>query len=493
MDSLLLRIRSGLLQGIRQNGVRSWKGIPFAQPPVGSRRFKIPLPPAAWEGVRQASQPGPLAPQPVDPSGGSFRLVRTGIPQSEDCLYLNVWAPAEPVDGPLPVMVWIHGGTFVTGGGGLPIYDGANLARRGGLIVVTVNYRLGALGFLHLAPFSDPADPDGYVSNAGLLDQVAALEWVRDNIASFGGDPERVTVFGESAGAMSIAALMAMPAAKGLFRQAILQSGASQALPGPQGRVLTKAYLDMLGADSPEALAGLDAAQLQQAADRFKQAAGETAIMLFQPVVDGVSLSADPLQAVAAGSAAGVGLLIGTNLDEGSLFIRPGMRLLSDEDNARAYSAVTGTPEAAEWINHYERTVEGQQQAMTDLFFLRSALLFADAQLEYARVWRYRYDFRSPGHSVFATAFHAAEIPFVFGHLELLRSAGIDIDANMERLSASVQDAWIAFARNGSPATAELDWPAYEAGQRTVMVLNADSRAELDPDGGKRRMLTGRN
>ncbi|OXM14934.1 carboxylesterase/lipase family protein [Paenibacillus herberti] len=492
MEHLLLRVRSGQLQGIRQNGVRAWKGIPFAQPPVGERRFKKPLPPASWGGIRQAHTPGPLCPQPVDPTGGPFGLVRTGIPQAEDCLYLNVWAPEEPTDEPLPVMVWIHGGSFVTGGGGLPIFDGANLAKRGGLIVVTVSYRVGALGFLHLGPYADPADPDGYVSNAGLLDQIASLEWIRENIASFGGDPSRVTVFGESAGSMSIAALLAMPAAKGLFSRAIMQSGASQALPDQQGRVVTGAYLDMLDGGSLDKLAELPAAELLRTADRLKRAAGESTIMLFQPVVDGKTLPLEPLQAVAAGSAGGVDLVIGTNRDEGVLFVRPGMKLLSDEDNARAYVAVTGAPEAAAWVAEYPRTIEGQQQVMTDLFFLRSSLLFAEAQMQHARVWLYRYDFISPGHPVLSTAFHAAEIPFVFGNLELLRAGGIEIDARMESVSTAAQEAWLAFANTGSPATAKLDWPAYEAGQHAVMLLDADSRVELDPEADKRRMLTGK-
>ncbi|QGG54617.1 carboxylesterase/lipase family protein [Paenibacillus sp. B01] len=493
MDSLHIRSRSGTLQGIRANGTRAWKGIPFAQPPVGDRRFRRPLPPQPWAGVRDASQPGPLAPQPIDPTGGSFGIPRTGIPQSEDCLYLNVWAPEEPSAEPLPVMVWIHGGSFVTGGGGLPVYDGASLARRGGLIVVSISYRLGALGFLHLGPHADESDPDGYVSNAGLLDQIAALQWVQADIGAFGGDPSRVTVFGESAGAMSIAALLAMPAAKGLFARAILQSGASQALPDKQGRVLAQAYLDMLGAQSPEQLAGLTAEELQQAADRLKRAAGESAIMLFQPVVDGRTLPAPPVEAVAAGSAAGVDLIVGINRHEGALFVRPGMKLLSDEQNARAYVAVTGAPEAAGWVLDYPRTTEGQQQAMTDLFFLRSALQLAEAQLRYGRVWFYRYDFVSPGHPVLQTAFHAAEVPFVLGNLELLREHGWTIDERMERVSAAAMDAWLAFARSGSPATAELDWPAYEAERRAVMLLDADSRVALDPEPDKWARLTGRS
>ncbi|SIR38988.1 para-nitrobenzyl esterase [Paenibacillus sp. RU4T] len=496
LDDLIIRTNSGLVQGARDKGVRFWKGIPFAEPPVGARRFRKPLPAQPWEGTRSAVDPGPLAPQPVDPSGGSFRLVRTAIPQAEDCLNVNVWAPQEPSSKPLPVMVWIHGGSFVTGGGGLPIYDGAELARRGGLVVVTISYRLGALGFLHLSPYADGSDgDDGYVSNAGLLDQIAALEWVRSNIAAFGGDPAQVTVFGESAGGMSIAALLAMPAAKGLFRRAILQSGASQALPEQQGSVLAGAYLQLLGIEPGELdrLADIPTAELTRAADKLKRAAGESAVMLFQPVVDGKSLPEFPQSLIEAGSAEGVDILIGVNRDEGALFIPPGMPLLSDEKNAQAYVAVTGAPEAAEWTRGYPRTTEGQQQLMTDLFFWRSSLLLADAQLPYAPVWMYRYDFTVEGHDVFAKAFHAAEIPFVFNHLDLLKNAGLEVSGSMRAMAERVQDAWIAFACTGNPSTAELEWPAYEASRRATMIFDTDSRVELDPDAEKRRLLTGGN
>ncbi|KAF9112891.1 hypothetical protein BGX30_007142, partial [Mortierella sp. GBA39] len=293
------------------NSVRTWKAIPYAEPPVGERRFRKPLPARPWGGVRSGDMTVPLAPQRVNPTGGAFRLKRDQIPQSEDCLYVNVWAPDEPAPQPLPVMVWIHGGAFVTGGGGLPIYDGSELARRGGLIVVSLSYRLGPLGFTHFSPFSGESE-DSYVSNAGLLDQIEALRWVKHNIAAFGGDPQQVTVFGESAGSMSIAALLAMPAAQGLFTRAIMQSGASQAISDSHGRLLTKGLLDILGIpeDQLERLQEVPADEILRAADELKQAAGASAVMLFQPVVDGKLLPVTPLEAVASGSAAGIEIII---------------------------------------------------------------------------------------------------------------------------------------------------------------------------------------
>ncbi|MCJ8011634.1 carboxylesterase/lipase family protein [Paenibacillus sp. KQZ6P-2] len=493
MDDLIIRIHSGQIQGIRQNGVRAWKGIPFAEPPIGERRFRRPAPVQPWTGIRKAHAPGPLAPQPVDPSGGAFRLKRGDIPQSEDCLYVNVWAPDTPPASPLPVMVWIHGGAFVTGGGGLPIYDGGMLAGRGGLIVVSLSYRLGPLGFTPLGHYSDNED-DGYVSNAGLLDQIAALEWVQGNIAAFGGDPNEVTVFGESAGSMSIAALMAMPKAKGLFKRAIMQSGASQAIPERHGRILTKSLLDELGVheDELKKLAEVPTEEILRAGDKLKRAAGAAAVMFFQPVIDGKELPVSPLEAISQGVAEGIEIIIGTNRDEGALFIKEGAPLLPAEANAKAYIAVTGAPEAASWIEAYPLTVEGQRQAMTDLYFWRSALQFADVQREHAPVWMYRYDFSMiPDHPLLGKAFHSAEIPFVLNNLDLLQATGLPVDARMRDMAEQMQDAWVAFAKSGNPSTEKLNWPAYEEDKRWTMLFAEKSGAVQNPEAEKRRMLTG--
>ena len=209
----------GKLQGTQKDTVSVWKGIPFAQPPSGLLRFRAPQPLEGWTGVREATQFGAISPQT---SEGSFGTLPG--PMSEDCLTLNIWSPSAD-DARRPVMVWIHGGSFVTGSGSTPWYNGTSFATQGDVVVVTLNYRLGALGFLYLAEYA--GEEYATSGNNGLLDQIAALTWVRENIAAFGGDPDNVTVFGESAGAMSIGALLAMPAAHGLFKRAILQSGAA--------------------------------------------------------------------------------------------------------------------------------------------------------------------------------------------------------------------------------------------------------------------------
>ena len=221
-DKTLIETKSGKIKGSYQDGLYIFKGIPYAAPPVGEFRWLPPQPVKPWKGVRQAQTFGPIAPQ-----NGALSLApeyQVEEPQSEDCLYLNVWSPG--ADGSRrPVLVWIHGGAFNRGSGSSPMYPGTTLARRGNVVVVTLNYRLGALGFLHLKKLTGGRIPA--TGNEGLLDQIAALQWVRDNIAHFGGDPDNVTVFGESAGGMSIGCLLAMPQARGLFHKAILQSGSS--------------------------------------------------------------------------------------------------------------------------------------------------------------------------------------------------------------------------------------------------------------------------
>ncbi|MEZ5135806.1 MAG: carboxylesterase family protein [Acidimicrobiales bacterium] len=318
------RIRQGELRGSEHHGVVRFAGIPFTAPVTGARRFRPPEPHDGWSGVRGATAMGPIAPQQdllasmmgADPE-----------PQDEDCLFLNVYTPAVD-DAHRPVMVWIHGGAFIMGSGSQVGYDGASLARRGDVVVVTVNYRLGALGFLHLAELDPSYDRSG---NLGILDQIAALEWVRDNIAAFGGDPGNVTVFGESAGGMSVGTLLGTPAARGLFHKAVPQSGAAQNVsPVAHAAEVTRQLLEAAGVEDLDGLLALDAdalvaAQQQLALKTFTDVdgqigAGARLLLPFQPVADGVVLEGAAIDAVAAGSAAGVPVLVGTCLDEWKLF-----------------------------------------------------------------------------------------------------------------------------------------------------------------------------
>ncbi|HET6303159.1 MAG TPA: carboxylesterase family protein, partial [Myxococcota bacterium] len=310
----------GRIEGLAEPGVQVFRGIPFAAPPVGALRFRAPQAPEPWTGVREATRFGPPAPQAPSPVmrmlGGHDELR-----WSEECLTLNVWTPAAD-RGRRPVLVWIHGGAFTTGSGGFPIYDGSSLARRGDVVVVTINYRLGALGFLALPAFEQ--EEGNVVGNFGLLDQMRALEWVRENAESFGGDPGNVTVFGESAGAMSLGALLGAPAACGLFRAAILQSGAAHNVSdAEQGERVAHVFAKELGVDPSDLrrLREAPAAAILEAQVRSVNALwGQVRGLAFQPVLDGRTLPRPPLDVVREGGARGVDLLVGTNLEEYKLY-----------------------------------------------------------------------------------------------------------------------------------------------------------------------------
>jgi para-nitrobenzyl esterase len=314
--------RAGRICGRDADGTAVFKGIPYAVPPVGERRFLPPAPMEAWAGVQDAFAYGHSCPQPPERPQGWAHEPSTG----EDCLYLNVWTPAIGDGGGRPVMVWFHGGGFTTGSGSWPLYDGSALARRGDVVVVTVNHRLGIFGYLHLA---SAAGADYATSgNAGMLDLVASLEWVRDNIAAFGGDPGNVMIFGESGGGAKVSTLMAMPAARGLFHRAAVQSG-------PGLRVRTPAQADRTAADTLKQL-GVDArdraalaALSTEALLAAQDAGGARARFAFSPVLDGAAVSAHPADALADGTAPDVPVVIGTNRDEASLFMA-GTRAFTD-------------------------------------------------------------------------------------------------------------------------------------------------------------------
>ncbi|WP_379129001.1 carboxylesterase/lipase family protein [Paenibacillus sp. sgz500958] len=477
----------GRLRGVTSGGVKVWRGIPFAAPPVGDLRFRAPQPPESWDDTRDALEFGPISHQPPDVSGNRYAGLTPE--HSEDCLYLNVWAPAEGGKD-LPVMVWIHGGTFITGAGSQPLFDGRRMAERGQLILVTINYRLGPFGFLHLSHLGE-----GFASNQGLLDQVAALEWVQENIAAFGGDPQRVTVFGESAGSMSIAALLAMPAAKGLFSGAIMQSGASQTLRHEQAAAISAALLAELGISPGGDLQELNlvpAKSILEAAARMShKLSGGSLNLFFQPVIDGPSLPASPEEAVAGGSAKGIPLLIGTNRDEGYLFFRDESSAGNFEQSLKAFEMILGIGDISELVRDYPASWQGQAEIMTDLYFWRSSLTFAESQLAHAPVWMYRYDWTMPGHPLLSKAVHAAEIYYVFNTLPLLQRFGLEITPIMERLADYMQGAWIAFAHRRNPGTDEMPWPKYTTEDRATLIFDSEPHTVYDPEPEKRKQLIG--
>jgi para-nitrobenzyl esterase len=511
--SNVAKTKKGTLRGINEDGLLVFRGIPFARPPVGELRFRPPREADSWEGVRDASAPGPIAPQiPNKVLESLFGRRDKPDEMSEDCLYLNVWTPALD-DGRRPVMVWIHGGSFTTGAGSIPLFSGSALASRD-VVVVTINYRLGALGFLYLSEFAE--DSAGYCANFGLLDQVMALRWVREEIASFGGDPNNVTIFGESAGAASVAMLMASPAASGLFKRAIMQSGvAHNVLTLDDARENMKLFSEVLDERelTPSRLRAIPAQQILEAqrkieeADAVKIREGHPFGLRFRPVVDGVFLPELPVQSLRRGAARDVATVIGTNADEARLFLLgfPEAQSAPDElavtavsyliskegDADQARSILCRYKEARENRGEPADTLNSFLAILTDHRFRVPADRLAEAQVsQRAPVFTYRFDWPSPWGNGILGACHALEIPFVFGtqkRLAALVGDGPDVNA----LAKEMADAWVAFARNGNPSTPSLQWPTFDAESRQTMVLDRECRVERLPHEVERRCWDG--
>jgi para-nitrobenzyl esterase len=493
MNAPLVEISSGRVEGAPSRGVLRFKGIPYAAPPIGDRRFAPPAPAAPWSGVLEAVGRPPTAPQPVgamEAMAGAANLP----PQSEaDCLTLNVWT--ESLTGARPVMVWIHGGAFVSGSGTTPWYDGANLAKRG-VVVVTVNYRLGALGFLHLEGLG--GERFAGAANAGLLDQALALQWVADNISAFGGDPNQVTIFGESAGGMSVGCQLALPASKGLFRTAIPQSGAaSHARSAEAAEEVAVAVLAAVGLEPSEVKKVLDlpTEALVAATEKLSGRSRIDAGLPFVPTIDGSTLPVAPQEAVAAGACAGVGLLTGLNAEEMRLFAAMDPRMAStDDDQLRSVVSrvVPGDPDVA--IAAYRDQVgpgaspsEVLQAVLTDSVFRIPAIRLLEAQAPHARTHAYEFRFRSPGFG----AAHAVEIPVAFDNLDAPGATffvGEATDA-MRELSTLMADTWVDMATRGTPGEA---WPAYDAEHRQTRILDLEPSVESDPGSATRKLWSDR-
>ena len=385
-------------------------------------------------------------------------------------------------------MVWIHGGAFVTGAGSLGTYNGKYLAARGDVVVVTINYRLGALGFLNLRDATDGKLPG--TGTEGLSDQVMALRWVKQNIAAFGGDPDNVTIFGESAGAMSIGALLAMPSARGLFHKAILQSGA-----GHIGRrressaKITQLIFEKLGTHDAAALMAVPhAAILKAQAEIIEEA--RAGGMPFAPTIDEALLPARPIGNIRAGSAAGIPILTGTTMEEWKLFTaaRPKMRLMG-ADKLRHYTTnLVGEEYEAALLTAYEGSAfERWNAIMTDHTFAIPAARLLEAQGAQAPVYGYRFDWRSPLLGGVLGACHALELGFVFGTYNEKR-AGLFFGsgAKADALSAAMMDSWIAFARSGDPSTT-APWPRYDTAKRATMIFgDGNPHIANTPDDARR-------
>lgn len=496
----------GELRGSFADGVHTFLGVPYAAPPTGANRLRPPQPALQWSGIRDATRLGPEPPQVAPPSLGgpakeasedwsevanAFAEVERAAPSGE-CLNLNIWTP-EPGGANLPVMVWIQGGMFEISS--TAAYDGSRFARDG-VVCVVVNWRPGAEGFLYL---------DDGIANLGLLDQVAALVWVRENIAAFGGDPGNVTVFGESAGAMSIGMLLSMPRAEGLFRRAILQSGAAHQVTPAADALRIAGYLAVkLGVPTTrEAIAGAGVQRLLAAqaelkgellADPDPERWGKAvvaSVMPWQPVIDGDILPGPPIERIAAGSGRQVDVIVGTNTDDWRLFLFVSGALAGITDEmltgpVRAYGyqslaayGLPAGPALSAYRARYPEAVPGDLLAavQTDWWMRIPAIRLADAHANAnttSGTYMYEFAWASPG----LGAVHALEVPFVFD------TAATDAplfgpllgDDPPQKLAHTMHAAWLAFAATGDPG-----WPRYGPDRRATMRFDTDSRVVDDP------------
>ncbi|SDX94379.1 para-nitrobenzyl esterase [Modestobacter sp. DSM 44400] len=487
--------KSGTIRGAASGPAVAFKGIPYAAPPFGDLRFAAPVPVPSWDGVRDCTEYGPTAPKPLYPAPVDL-LLPEPVVLGEDVLNLNVWTPDPSADG-LSVLVWIHGGAFVNGSGAVPQYDGTAFARDG-VVLVTINYRLGVDGFLHF--------DDGGPANRGLLDQVAALEWVRDNIAAFGGDPDRVTIAGESAGAMSVTSLLSMPRAAGLFSRAVAQSGAGHhALSAGTARRVAGYLAERLGVPlTREALAAVPIPELvaaQQALSQEAATAPDPArwaeitlnSMVFEPVIDGDVLPSLPITAITAGADSEVDLLVGTNTDEHALFLVPnGVVDLVNEDLLRMALAGYGVPVDAV-IDAYRADTPSATpgelliKAATDWFFRVPAVRLAEARaVAPGQTFMYEFSWPSPQFGGRLGACHALELAFVF---DTLASEGVKPMAGPsapQHLADAMHAAWVAFVQTGDPG-----WPAYDVPKRPVQAFGDLTAVVPDPRPEQRALWDG--
>jgi para-nitrobenzyl esterase len=478
-----IRIDSGKIEGSQVGAIRIFKGIPYAAPPVGPLRWRSPQPVSSWRGVRRATAYSPACPQL-----GKYPPDAPQEATSEDCLTLNIWAPDRGNAAKLPVMVWIHGGGLVNGSGSLPHYAGDQLASRG-VVVVTINYRLGALGFL-AHPELNRESAHGGSGNYGLLDQIAALKWVNRNIAAFGGDPDRVTIFGQSSGSFSVSMLVASPLAKGLFRRAIGQSGA----------VLEPVELDPLFTPEGAAEAGAHFASKASAKSIAELRDLPVQSLLkqrFNPQfnIDGYVLPASPHDAYVAGTQNDVDLLVGANASEGTFFLDPASVTVDNFDAVlgnhfpslllRAVGASPG-----------KSVAEARRVAVaieTDLRFRWGMWAWARhaSSSTNRRVYFYRFTRQAPyrpGHPYFGLGpTHGAELPFVFGVMD---SESAIWSAQDRQLASMIQEYWTNFATSGDPNGAGLPrWPMFEREQAMVMDLGAEPHAATITDDSRLRRI----
>lgn len=492
---------NGPVRGVDDGTVQSWKAVRYAAAPVGELRWRDPQPPKAWTEPADASRVGPVCPQPTDPK----IPIDLGAPQGEDFLTVNVWAPpgTQPGDGK-PVMVWVHGGAYVLGSASQPLYHGRALAAGGDVVVVTVNYRLGALGFLEL---STVGGSEKFATNVGLRDVLAALRWVRDNIAAFGGDPGRVTLFGESAGGGIVTSLLGSPAAAGLFHAAIAQSSpVTSTYDLGRAQRVTERVLEVLGVGVDD-LGQLTDMPIQALVTAARTVFDEVPVrtpgtLAFAPTVDGDLVPDYPVNLARAGLTHPVPLIIGTNKNEAALFryMKSPLMPITPQSIAAMFEGIAAErptlrlPGDDELKGTYRGRGKGKGLMMTsDLGFRMPSIWFAEGHSAVAPVHLYRFDFATPLlRAVRLHGAHATELPFVWGNLGSGRKdptfalggrrAGMAVSERM-------RSRWVNFARSGDPSSldGEPSWRPYRSEDRATLVIDKQDSVIDDLDAGVRR------
>ncbi|GAA0992370.1 carboxylesterase/lipase family protein [Subtercola frigoramans] len=518
-DALVIHTTHGPVRGFADGPVQVWKGIPFAAAPVGELRWRAPRVPLAWSEVRDATVFGNVCPQ----AANAVISLDPTAPHDEDCLNLNVWrssgsttgtdgtgetpgAGADSSGALVPVMVWVHGGAYVFGSSSQKLFDGASLVAGGEVILVTINYRLGGLGFLELSSLN--SETEHFDTNLALRDVVLALEWVRDNIAAFGGDPKAVTLFGESAGGGIVTTLMTVPAAKGLFARAVAQSSpATSVYDEHRASTVASAFLEQLEVTPEQAvmLRDISVDRIVEASMAVFQKVPTTApgTLAFAPVVDGDLVPEHPLTVFREGRAHAVPLIIGTNKDEAAMFTMMKSPLMPIQPDtiremfngiAAEHPEITLPSEAQIGSAYSGLSVKAEGMGVArDVGFRMPAVWIAEGQSVVAPVYLYRFDWATPMLRMLGIgATHATELPYLWGNLV---SGPKDITFKLgglrvgKTVSAHMQERWLAFAVTGTPhgLEGEPEWRSYTQGERSTLVIDRHDRVVDDLDGDLRK------
>jgi para-nitrobenzyl esterase len=484
----------GPVRGVDNGTIKAWKGVRYAAPPVAGLRWRAPVAPQRWSEPADATRVGPVCPQPTDP-----RIpLDLGAPQGDDCLTLNVWASSDTEAGDgKPVMVWLHGGAYILGSSAQSLYHGGALASSGDAVIVTVNYRLGALGFLDLSSFGD-----GFDTNLGLRDALFALHWVRDNIAGFGGDPNRVTLFGESAGAGMVTTLLASPAAAGLFCGAVAQSSpATSIYDSERGRRFAELFLDALdvGRDEAHRLAAIPTDAVLAASKKVFDVVPVRwpGTLAFAPIIDGDVIPAHPVKQAQEGRTHKVPLIIGTNKHEAALFrwMKSPLMPISPQALRTMFADIAAEQPSLQLPSEVQirEAYRGRPKTIgmgvaRDIGFRMPSIWFAEGHCDVAPVYLYRFDFATPMLRLLRLgAAHATELPYVWGNLvagpkdPTFKLGGLKAG---KTVSARLRTRWLNFAVDGVPAAPAGDpqWRPYRAHDRATLVVDAQDRVVDDLD-----------